>query len=181
MAHTETAILAGGCFWCIEAVFQQLNGVLSVVSGYTGGSVEDPSYQEVCSGETGHAEAVQITYDPRMISFAELLEVFWRIHDPTTVNRQGADIGSQYRSAIFIHDEQQRQVAEASRQQADAEHIWPDPIVTEIVSAGTFFPAEGYHQDYYRRSNLQPYCRMVIDPKLNKLRRLFAEKLKPPA
>lgn len=174
----ETATLAGGCFWCIEAVFRRLRGVESVVSGYSGGTVVDPTYQEVCAGDTGHAEAVQIVFDPQVITFAELLEVFWRIHDPTTLNRQGGDYGSQYRSAIFVHNEQQRQVAETSRQQADASGLWPDPIVTEIIAAGPFHVAERYHQDYYDTNAMQPYCRMVIDPKLRKLRTLFADLLR---
>jgi len=174
-AKTETATLAGGCFWCLEAVFRRLNGVKSVVSGYTGGTVADPTYQEVCSGETGHAEAVQIVFDPQIITFAQLLEVFWRIHDPTTLNRQGADYGSQYRSAIFVHDESQRQIAEASRDQAEASGLWHGPIVTEINTAGIFYPAERYHQDYYDTNAMQPYCRVVIDPKLRKLQTLFAD------
>jgi len=177
MANTETVTLAGGCFWCLEAVFQQLCGVETAVSGYIGGNLENPTYQEVCSGKTGHAEAVQICFDPQVISFAELLEVFWQIHDPTTLNRQGADVGSQYRSAIFVHDEQQRLIAESSRKQAEADHIWPGPIVTEINEAGTFYPAERYHQDYYSTNAMQPYCRMVIDPKLRKLKKLFADRL----
>lgn len=175
---TETATLAGGCFWCLEAVFQQLKGVIDVVSGYIGGTVENPTYQEVCSGETGHAEAVKITFDPQLISFAELLEVFWRIHDPTTIDRQGADYGSQYRSAIFVQDAQQRQIAEESLRQAEEAKLWSDPIVTEINEATTFYPAELYHQDYYRTNAMQPYCRMVIDPKLRKLRTLFADRLR---
>jgi len=176
--NLETATLAGGCFWCIEAVFRRLKGVVRVVSGYTGGSVADPTYQDVCSGDTGHAEAVQIDFDPQVISFAQLLDVYWRIHDPTTMNRQGADYGSQYRSAIFVHDERQRQVAEASLRQIGQEGIWPDPIVTEINDADTFYPAELYHQDYYNVNTMQPYCRMVIEPKLRKLRSLFADKYK---
>jgi len=175
-SQCETATLAGGCFWCTEAVFRRLKGVESVVSGYTGGTVADPNYQQVCSGDTGHAEAVQIVFDPQVISFAQLLEVFWRIHDPTSLNRQGADYGSQYRSAIFVHDARQRQVAEDSLRQAENEGLWPDSIVTEIADAGRFYPAERYHQDYYSTNVMQPYCRMVIDPKLHKLQKLFADR-----
>jgi peptide-methionine (S)-S-oxide reductase len=175
---SETATLAAGCFWCVEAVFGQLRGVQEVVSGYTGGTVVNPTYEEVCSGGTGHAEAVQIRFDPEAISFSELLEVFWRCHDPTTRNCQGADVGTQYRSAIFYHDERQRKLAETSRSDAQAAGLWPDPIVTEIVPFSTFYSAEGYHQDYYRQNSFQPYCRMVISPKLKKLRQNFADKLK---
>jgi len=174
----ETAILAGGCFWCVEAIFHRLRGVEKVISGYIGGTVENPTYQEVCSGTTGHAEAVKITFDPEVISFAELLEVFWRTHDPTSLNRQGADSGPQYRSAIFYGDEGQRGIAEESKRQAEKGGIWPDPIVTEITPAGTFYPAEGYHQDYYDLNAMQPYCRMVIDPKIRRLEKTFAEKVK---
>jgi peptide-methionine (S)-S-oxide reductase len=176
----ETATLAAGCFWCVEAVFGRLRGVEKVVSGYTGGTVSNPTYQEVCSGRTGHAEAVQITFDPATISFDELLEVFWRTHDPTTLNRQGADSGTQYRSAIFYHDERQRQVAERSKRQAEEAGLWPDPIVTEIVPFTGFYAAEGYHQDYYRLNSFQPYCRLVIDPKITKLQKEFADRLKTP-
>ncbi len=173
----ETATLAAGCFWCVEAVFGRLRGVDKVVSGYTGGTVDNPSYQEVCSGGTGHAEAVQVHFDPAVISFAELLEVFWRIHDPTTRNRQGADVGTQYRSAIFCHNQRQRKIAEESRREAQAAGLWLDPIVTEIVPFTVFYPAEGYHQDYYRLNTLQPYCRLVIEPKIKKLQKDFAAKL----
>jgi peptide-methionine (S)-S-oxide reductase len=165
----------------VEAVFGRLRGVEKVVSGYAGGTVPNPTYQEVCNGTTGHAEAVQIIFDPATISFDELLEVFWRTHDPTTLNRQGADSGTQYRSAIFHHDERQRQVAERSKRDADAAGLWPDPIVTEIVPFTRFYPAEGYHQDYYRLNSFQPYCRLVIDPKIAKLQKEFADKLKTPA
>lgn len=173
------ATLAGGCFWCLEAVFQRLEGVEKVVSGYTGGNVAAPSYEEVCSGRTGHAEAVRIHFDPTRIGYAELLEVFWRIHDPTSRDRQGADVGTQYRSAIFCHDDEQRRLAEASRQAQQASGYWPDPIVTEILPAGPFYPAEAYHQDYYRSNAFQPYCRMIIQPKLQKLQKNFPERLKP--
>ncbi len=175
----ETATLGGGCFWCLEAVFGRLQGVAKVVSGYAGGSQENPDYEEVCSGSSGHAEVVQVLFDPTLISFAELLEVFWRVHDPTTLNRQGGDIGSQYRSVIFYRVEEQRRVALASRDAVQASGLWPDPIVTEIVPLEAFYPAEGYHQDYYRVNSFQPYCRMVIAPKLQKLEKLFAARLKP--
>jgi len=176
----ETTTLAAGCFWCVEAIFSRLKGVQKVVSGYSGGKVPNPTYHEVCSGATGHAEAVQITFDPETISLAELLEVFWRTHDPTTLNRQGADAGTQYRSAIFYHDDRQREVAERSKREADDAGLWPDPIVTEIVPFTHFYAAEGYHQDYYRQNRLQPYCRLVIDPKISKLQKEFSERLKPP-
>lgn len=175
----ETATLAGGCFWCFETVFSRLAGVEEVVSGYIGGQVPNPSYREVCEGATGHAEAVRITFDPEIISLAELLEIFWRTHDPTTRNRQGADVGTQYRSAVFYHDEKQREIAEESKRRMQAAGLWPDPIVTEIVPATEFYPAEAYHQDYYRLNRNQPYCRMVIDPKIKKLQKEFADKLKP--
>lgn len=177
--NLETATLAAGCFWCVEAVFSRLRGVLKTVSGYAGGTVADPSYEEVCAGGTGHAEAVQITFDPAVISYAELLEVFWRMHDPTTLNRQGFDAGTQYRSAIFFHDEKQREIAEKSKRQADESGLRPDPVVTEIVPFTAFYAAEKYHQDYYRTNSFQPYCRMTIDPKIRKLQTLFADRLKP--
>jgi peptide-methionine (S)-S-oxide reductase len=170
--------LAAGCFWCVESVFSRLRGVEKVVSGYTGGEVPNPTYGEVCDGTTGHAEVVQITFDPEVISFAELLEVFWRTHDPTTRNRQGADIGSQYRSAIFYQDDRQRQIAEQSKRAAENDNLWPNPIVTEIVPLSDFYAAEAYHQDYYRLNRNQPYCRMVIDPKITKLQKEFSDKLK---
>jgi peptide-methionine (S)-S-oxide reductase len=177
--QAEIATLAGGCFWCVEAVFSRLKGVGKVISGYTGGETPNPTYQAVCSGSTGHAEAVQISFDPQLISFAELLELFWRYHDPTTLNRQGADYGTQYRSAIFYHDEEQRKVADSSRAGADRSGLWPDPLVTEIVPATTFYPAENYHQDYFRLNALQPYCQMVIVPKVRRLRKEFTARLKP--
>ena len=177
----STATLAGGCFWCLEAVFKRLRGVEKVVSGYTGGNVAAPNYEEVCSGRTGHAEAVQIHFDPERISFAELLEVFWRIHDPTTRDRQGADVGSQYRSAIFCHGQDQRRIAEAALKAEQDSGYWPTPIVTAIVPAGPFYPAETYHQDYYRINSFQPYCRMIIEPKLKKLQKSFADKLVDPS
>lgn len=163
----ERATLGGGCFWCLEAVFERLEGVKSVVSGYAGGTTANPTYKEVCSGETGHAEVVQIEYDRRKISFEKLLELFWATHDPTTFNRQGADVGTQYRSVIFHHSEAQKQAAEKSR--AAAQKQFPRPIVTEIQPLTKFYPAEGYHQDYYRNNQSAPYCQMVIRPKLQKL------------
>jgi peptide-methionine (S)-S-oxide reductase len=176
--NLKKATLGGGCFWCVEAVFQDLKGVVKVVSGYAGGEVENPTYKQVCTGTTGHAEVVQITYDPDLISFEELLEVFWRTHDPTTLNRQGADVGPQYRSIILYHDDEQKAVAERSKQETDAANLWPNPIVTEIAPLDRFYPAEGYHQDFYRQNPVQPYCQMVINPKLQKFRKTFQARLK---
>ncbi|MFQ5652262.1 MAG: peptide-methionine (S)-S-oxide reductase MsrA [bacterium] len=173
----ETATLGAGCFWCVEALFQKLKGVHSVVSGYSGGKVVNPTYPEVSTGTTGHAEVVQITFDPRVISFQDLLAVFWRTHDPTTLNRQGADVGSQYRSVIFTHTETQREIAEKSRRETDASGLWPAPIVTEIVPFRNFYVAEDYHQNYYRLNPDQPYCRIVIDPKVRKFILSFQEKM----
>ena len=172
------ATLGGGCFWCLEAVYEQLVGVIGVVSGYAGGVVPNPTYQEVCSGGTGHAEVVQITYDPEAITFEELLEVFFTIHDPTTLNRQGADVGTQYRSAIFTHDEGQRTTAEAVIRKVEAEAIWADPIMTEVRPLDAFYRAEDYHQEYFRRNPGQAYCQVVIAPKVAKFRRRYLEKLK---
>jgi peptide-methionine (S)-S-oxide reductase len=174
----EIATLGAGCFWCVEAVYQALKGVQRVVSGYTGGHVENPTYYQVCRGNTGHAEAVQITFDPDVISFADILDVFWVTHDPTTLNRQGPDVGTQYRSAIFYHSEEQRETAEKSKQQTDASDLWPAAIVTEIVPAATFYEAEDYHQNYYRQNPSQPYCYVMIEPKLQKLRKAFMDKLR---
>jgi peptide-methionine (S)-S-oxide reductase len=175
---TETATLAGGCFWCLEAVYLELKGVERVVSGYAGGRVPNPSYELVCSGTTGHAEVVQITFDPAVISFGELLDVFFTIHDPTTLNQQGPDHGTQYRSAIFYHSAEQKAEAERKIAALTAEQLWDDPIVTEVVPLDAFYPAEAYHQDYYRRNPGQGYCRVVIAPKVSKARKLFLEKLK---
>jgi len=175
---TALATLAGGCFWCLEAVFQQLRGVTQVVSGYTGGTVPNPSYQAVCTGDTGHAEVVQIAFDPATIAFRDLLDVFFTIHDPTTLNRQGEDVGTQYRSAIFYHDEEQRRTAEQAVKELEAAHLWDDPIVTAIVPLTAFYPAEDYHRDYFRRNPSQPYCRAVIAPKVAKLRSKYFEKLR---
>jgi peptide-methionine (S)-S-oxide reductase len=170
----EIATLAGGCFWCIEAAFEQLRGVEKAQSGYSGGRRPNPTYQQVCTGTTGHAEVVQVTFDPAVISFREILEVFFTIHDPTTLNRQGADVGTQYRSAIFYHSPEQKAVAEEVIAALTAEGVWNDPIVTEVAP----FPAEGYHDEYYRRNPDQPYCQVVISPKLAKFRKAYGEKLK---
>ena len=175
---SKIAIFAGGCFWCTEAMFSQLKGVQKVISGYSGGKKANPTYEEVCSGLTGHAECTQITYDPKLISFAELLEVFWMTHDPTTLNRQGADSGTQYRSAIFYTDEEQKQEAIAYKAKLDKEKIWSDPIVTEITKFEKFYPAENYHQDYFQNNPNQGYCRIVITPKVEKFKKIFANKLK---
>ena len=174
----KTATLGAGCFWCIEAVFQNLKGVESVVSGYTGGRVENPTYEQICTGTTGHAEVAQIIFDPAVISFEDLLYVFWRTHDPTTLNRQGADVGTQYRSAIFFDSEEQKKIAEKSKAKTDASDLWPEPIVTEISQLDKFYKAEEYHQDYYKLNPNQPYCRLVIDPKIRKLKKEFSNKLK---
>ena len=174
----EVAMLGGGCFWCLEAVYEQLNGVMGVESGYAGGTVANPTYEEVCTGDTGHAEVVRITYDPGTVAFEELLEVFFTIHDPTTLNRQGADIGTQYRSAIFAHDEQQQAIAQAVIQRFEAEGIWGDPIMTEVRPLEVFYKAEDYHQGYYRRNPGQPYCQVVIAPKVAKFRKQHLERLR---
>lgn len=176
--QTETATLAGGCFWCLEAVFLELKGVKQVVSGYTGGSVKDPSYHEVCTGSTGHAEAVQVTFDPQEISFREILQIFFTIHDPTTPNRQGADVGTQYRSAIFYHAEEQKKSAEDAIREISDAGVWDNPIVTEIAPLQEFYPAEEYHQSYFEQHREQRYCQLVIEPKVAKLRKLFTDKLK---
>ncbi len=174
----KTATFGGGCFWCVEAVFQELKGVEKVVSGYAGGHVPNPTYQQVCSGTTGHAEVAQITYDPEVISYPELLEVFWKTHDPTTRNRQGNDVGPQYRSIIFYHDDEQKQRAESYLAKLDASGAFNQPIVTAIEPLETFYPAEDYHQNYYRLNSRQPYCQFVIVPKLEKFRQVFQDKRK---
>lgn len=174
----ETATLAGGCFWCLEAVYGELKGVLKVVSGYSGGNIPNPSYEHVCSGTTGHAEVVQITFDPALVTFKELLEVFFTIHDPTTLNRQGADVGSQYRSAIYFHTPEQEAVARQVIANLEAEGVWSDPIVTEITPFATFYPAEAYHQNYFANNPNQGYCRVIIAPKVAKFRKKFLERLK---
>jgi len=175
--NTEIAIFGAGCFWCVEAVFQELIGVIKVESGYMGGQTDNPTYREVCTGTTGHAEVTRITFDSTIISYEELLEVLWTTHDPTTLNRQGADAGTQYRSAIFYYSEAQREKAEKSKQEV-ATKIWDRPIVTEIVPAETYYPAEDYHQDYYANNPNAGYCRMVIAPKVEKVREKFTNKLK---
>jgi peptide-methionine (S)-S-oxide reductase len=174
----EVAHLAGGCFWCLEAVYDELKGVVDVVSGYAGGNVANPSYEVVCSGETGHAETVQITFDPQVVSYRQLLEVFFTIHDPTSLNRQGADVGTQYRSAIFYHNPEQRAVAEALVQELEAEKLWNKPIVTELKPFTIFYPAEAYHQEYFKRNPYQGYCMLVIAPKVAKFRKHYLELLK---
>ena len=176
--NTETATLGAGCFWCVEAVFVELKGVSSVLPGYMGGEVKDPTYKEICTGTTGHAEVAQIEFDPSIISFAEILEVFWMTHDPTTLNRQGADVGTQYRSAIFYHNEGQKEEAEFYKNKLEEQNVFPNPIVTEIVPFEVFYEAEDYHNDYYENNPDQGYCRMVIRPKVEKFRKAFADKLK---
>ena len=175
------ATLAGGCFWCLEAVYIELRGVESVVSGYAGGHDLSPTYEAVCSGTTGHAEVVQIAFDPDMVSFRELLEVFFTIHDPTTLNRQGNDVGTQYRSAIYFHDEEQRLVAEEVIEEMTVAGIWDDPIVTEVTALDMFFEAEEYHQRYFEKNPFQPYCFVVVRPKVSKFRKKFVSKLKKQA
>lgn len=175
---TDTAIFAMGCFWCTDAVFQQLEGVISVTSGYTGGTVRNPSYKEVCTGITGHAEVSEIIFDPSKISYSELLEVFWKAHDPTTINQQGADVGTQYRSAIFFLNEEQRQLAEKYKNELTAVSVFDRPIVTEITPFTVFYKAEDYHQSYYDLNGSAPYCRFVITPKVDKIRKVFHDKLK---
>jgi peptide-methionine (S)-S-oxide reductase len=174
----EVATLAGGCFWCLEAVYDELKGVEDVVSGYTGGKVPNPSYEMVCTGTTGHAEVVQITFDPEVISFKEILQVFFTIHDPTTLNRQGPDVGTQYRSAIFYHTPEQKMIAEQVIAELETSQIWDAPIVTELKSFVEFYPAEDCHQEYFRRNPSQPYCRVVIAPKVAKFRKRFLDKLR---
>lgn len=178
MGQQELATLAGGCFWCLEAVYLDLRGVDKVVSGYAGGHVPNPTYREVCSGLTGHAEVVQVTFDPTVVSYRELLQVFFTIHDPTTLNRQGADVGTQYRSAIFYHDDAQRQAAEAVMADITAQNIWPNPLVTQLEPLTKFYPAEEYHQDYFARNPGQPYCQVVVAPKVSKFRKQFIDRLK---
>jgi len=175
---TEIATLAGGCFWCLEAAFQQLKGVSRVTSGYAGGTVPNPSYEAVCTGTTGHAEVTQVEFDPTVISYRDLLDVFFTIHDPTTLNQQGGDVGTQYRSAIFSQSPEQQRTARAAIAELEAQHVWDDPIVTEVAPLDVFYPAEAYHRDYYNRNQDQPYCRAVIAPKVAKLRKHFMEKLK---
>lgn len=177
-ANQDTATFASGCFWCVEAIFQRLKGVNQVTSGYSGGDIKNPSYKEVCTGRTNHAEAVQILFDPSQISYDELLEVFWKTHDPTTLNRQGADEGTQYRSAIFFHDENQKSLAENYKKKLNASGAWDKPIVTEITAYTNFYKAEDQHQNYFNANGNQPYCSFVIQPKVEKFEKVFKDKLK---
>lgn len=176
--NMEIATFGSGCFWCSEAIFKQLNGVESVVSGYSGGKTKNPSYNDVCSGETGHAEVIQITFNPGIIAYKDLLEVFWQTHDPTSLNRQGADVGTQYRSVIFFHNQQQKELAEDYKKKLEEVKIFNKPIVTEISPVINFYPAEKYHQDYYNNNKFQPYCSFTITPKLDKFKKVFREKIK---
>jgi len=176
--HLEVATLAGGCFWCLEAVFDELKGVESVESGYSGGHVQNPSYAQVCDGETGHAEVVQVSFDPDVLSYKDLLTVFFTIHDPTTLNRQGNDVGTQYRSAIFYHSEEQKKGADEVIREISASGIWDAPILTEVTPFERFYIAEDYHQEYFKKNPFQGYCRVVIAPKVAKFRHKFAERLK---
>jgi len=181
MSQREVATLAGGCFWCLEAAFQDLKGVENVQSGYAGGRVPNPSYEDVCTGTTGHAEVVQITFDPQVVSFEDLLHVYFTIHDPTTLNRQGADVGTQYRSAIFYHSPEQKATAERVIAELQAQKLWDEPVVTELKPLTAFYPAEEYHRDYFRRNPNQGYCQAVIAPKVAKVRKIYFDRLKQPA
>jgi peptide-methionine (S)-S-oxide reductase len=174
----ETATFGSGCFWCTEAVFQRIKGVESVVSGFSGGNVKNPTYYEVCEGMTGHAEVVQVTYDPKVVTYPELLEVFWKLHDPTTLNRQGNDVGTQYRSVIFYHTDEHKELAEHYMRKLDESGAYSRPIVTEIAPYSEFYPAEDYHQNYFRENGRMPYCQLVIVPKMEKLKEVFRDKLK---
>lgn len=178
MSQYQLATFGNGCFWCTEAIFLRLKGVHSVKSGYSGGDTDNPTYKEVCSGSTGHAEVIQIEFDPKEISFTEILEVFWNTHDPTTLNKQGNDVGTQYRSAIFYHDETQKQEAEDYKKQLDSTKVWRDPIVTEIVPFEKFYPSEDYHDNYLSGHGHEPYCAFVVRPKVEKFEKKFADKLK---
>jgi peptide-methionine (S)-S-oxide reductase len=178
MTAAGLATLGGGCFWCTEAVFSELTGVKKVTSGYAGGTVENPTYEQICTGRTGHAEVVQIAYDPATIGYGDLLDIFFSTHDPTSLNRQGADTGTQYRSVIFFHDDEQRQIAEDKIRALNEEQLFPGPIVTQVQPVPQFWPAEGYHQRYFAGNSSQPYCRSVIGPKLAKLRQKFASRLR---
>jgi peptide-methionine (S)-S-oxide reductase len=175
---TETAIFGGGCFWCIEAVFKRLAGVESAESGYMGGHVDNPTYRQVCGGDTGHVEVVRVTFDPSVISYRDLLDVFFAVHDPTTLNRQGNDVGEQYRSVIYYESEGQEKIAEETIAELDAAKVYPEPIVTTVEPAARFYVAEGYHQDYYDNNRTQPYCQFVISPKVAKLEKKFGEKMR---
>lgn len=178
MENSQLATFASGCFWCTEAIFLRVKGVTRVQSGYMGGHVDNPTYKAVCSGETGHAECVQVTYTPAIISYEELLEIFWKTHDPTTLNRQGADVGTQYRSAIFFHSEEQEKLANDYKNKLNTEGIYANPVVTEIVPAEIFYAAEEYHQNYFNQNNDAPYCSFVIQPKLDKFKKIFSDRLK---
>ena len=178
MMSSEVATLAGGCFWCLEAVYDELKGVQEVVSGYAGGSVPNPSYEQVCAGRTGHAEVVQVTFDPNVVTYRELLDVFFTIHDPTTLNRQGADVGTQYRSAIYTHSPEQKAIAEQTIKDLEAAHLWDNKIVTEVTPLEKFYPAEAYHQEYFAHHPNQGYCQVVIAPKVAKFRKKYLELLK---
>lgn len=175
---TDTATFGAGCFWCVEAVFQQLNGVISVTSGYTGGIVKNPTYKEVCMGTTGHAEVCQLVFDPSKVTYDELLEAFWQTHDPTTLNRQGADAGTQYRSVVYYHSAEQQEKATYYKKKLNESKAWPNPVVTEISPATIFYKAEAYHQNYFNQNGDQPYCQYVIQPKLEKFHKVFKDKLK---
>ncbi len=174
----SVATFGAGCFWCVEAVFERLKGVEKVISGYTGGSVPNPTYKQVCEGNTGHAEVCRIYYDPEVVTFEELLEVFWQTHDPTTLNRQGNDVGTQYRSAVFYHDDKQKELAEFYKKKLDESAVFNSPVVTEIVPATQFYVAEDYHQNYFDENGTQPYCAFVIKPKVEKFKKVFKDKLK---
>jgi len=178
MAQEQTAIFGGGCFWCIEAVFQRLGGVRHVESGYMGGRVEDPTYRQVCDGDTGHVEVVRVTFDPDEITYRDLLDVFFAVHDPTTLNRQGNDVGEQYRSVVFYNDEEQKRTAEETIRELTSVKAFSEPIVTVVEPNSTFYPAEAYHQNYYNENSRQPYCMFVISPKLAKFEKKFAEKMR---
>ncbi len=178
MSTSQTATLGGGCFWCIESAFNSVDGVISAVSGYAGGSVKDPSYEQVCKGDTGHAEVVQVTFDPAKIQYREILEIFFALHDPTQLNRQGNDVGTQYRSAVFYHDDEQRHQAEAIIEEIIRDEIWPDPVVTEVTPLTDFYPAEDYHQNYFKNNPQNQYCAMVVAPKLAKFKKTFASRLR---
>ena len=178
MDHTEVATLAGGCFWCVEAVFELVEGVDKVVSGYTGGHTIDPTYEEVCSGATGHAEVIQVTFDSLRLNYKTVLEIFFAYHDPTTLNRQGNDIGTQYRSAIYCHDDEQETIAKSVINMLEADKVYPDPIVTEVATLGTFFEGEDYHQSFFQNNPYQPYCQFIIAPKVTKLREKHSELLR---
>lgn len=174
----EIATLANGCFWCTEAMFSRVKGIKSVIPGYSGGKTSNPSYEHVCTGITGHAETIQIKYDPKIISFEKILDIFWHTHDPTTLNRQGNDVGTQYRSAIFYHDENQKNIAEKSKKELEKVGVFKNPIVTEIIPFSNFYPAEDYHKEYYENNRNAPYCSFVIDPKIQKLLEKYSDKIK---